>query len=344
MRWCRDRWRPSPTDWRRLPARRVQAECIGRRTRWCEGEDRLGSPRAHACGGRRRAGAAAGAALPLDECAVLANQQIEMIALLVGKLEKDLLAFGVFEPFAVLLEEAMRATLAADPDHQRLLIVDAAHQPVGAFGEEAIRGALEEQERRARLELRIAAQQLGVPRLELAEMFLLLQGEILKHLPPSGVLRDTRGPRIKVEAAALGGDGDAQSVPRKDQIGVAAFERRGASGAALFTGAIDLDDALRRRKISGRRHFLDEAFDIGAEKLVRAVTALANEMEMTRLAIRMLEAEPALAEIDLARDAGVDHPLQCAVDGRAADAMVFLADQIDEIVGADRKSTRLNCS
>ena len=50
------------------------------------------------------------------------------------------------------------------------------------------------------------------------------------------------------------------------------------------------------------------------------MTALANEMEVTRLAVRMLEAEPALAEVDLARDAGVDHPLQCAVDGGAADA------------------------
>ena len=30
---------------------------------------------------------------------------------------------------------------------------------------------------------------------------------------------------------------------------------------------VDLHDALRRREISGGRHFLDEALDIGAEEL-----------------------------------------------------------------------------
>jgi hypothetical protein len=48
----------------------------------------------------------------------------------------------------------------------------------------------------------------------------------------------------------------------------------------------------------------------------------------------MLEAEAALTEIDLARDAGVDHPLQGAVDRRAADALVLTPDQVDQIVGA----------
>ena len=119
-----------------------------------------------------------------------------MLALLVGELEEDLLALGVLEPLAVLLEEAVRAALAADADHQRLLIVDAAHQPVGAFGEQAVGGALEEQERRTRLELRIALQQLGVARFELAEMFLFLEREILEHLAAAGVLRHLRGARV----------------------------------------------------------------------------------------------------------------------------------------------------
>ena len=65
------------------------------------------------------------------------------------------------------------------------------------------------------------------------------------------------------------------------------------------------------------------------------MAGLANEVEVPRLAVRVLEPEPSLAEVHLARDAGVDHPLQRAVDGRAADAMVVLADQIDEIVGAE---------
>ena len=88
-------------------------------------------------------------------------EQLEMLALLVGELEEDLLAFGVLEPLAVFLEEPVRAALAADADQQRLLIVDAARQPLGAFGEQAVGGALEEQERRPRLELRIALQQLA---------------------------------------------------------------------------------------------------------------------------------------------------------------------------------------
>ena len=182
------------------------------------------SPRARAGGGGRAGVPAAGAALALDERAVLADQQIEVLALLVGELEEDLLAFGVLEPLAVLLEEAVRAALAADADHQRLLIVDAAHQPFGAFGEQAVGGALEEQERRPRFELRIAPQQLAVARLELAEMFLLLEREILKHLAAARVLRHLRGARVEVEPAALGGNRNAQRVAREHQIGVTAFE------------------------------------------------------------------------------------------------------------------------
>src|SRR5687768_1191376 len=49
----------------------------------------------------------------------------------------------------------------------------------------------------------------------------------------------------------------------------------------------------------------------------------------------MLEAEPAFAEVDLARDAGFLHPLQGAVDGGARDAMVFAFDEVDEIVSAE---------
>ena len=56
---------------------------------------------------------------------------------------------------------------------------------------------------------------------------------------------------------------------------------------------------------------------------------------MARVPVRVLEAEPAFAEVDLAGDARVHHPLQRAVDGRAADAAIFLADEIDEVVGAE---------
>ena len=52
------------------------------------------------------------------------------------------------------------------------------------------------------------------------------------------------------------------------------------------------------------------------------------------MAVRVLEPEAALAEVDLAGDARVDHPLQRAVDGGPADALVLLAHQVDEVVGA----------
>src|SRR5260221_4863695 len=48
----------------------------------------------------------------------------------------------------------------------------------------------------------------------------------------------------------------------------------------------------------------------------------------------MLEAEAALAEVHFSSDARIHHPLQGAVDGSAADAMIFLADQLDEVVRA----------
>src|SRR5262245_20427934 len=64
------------------------------------------------------------------------------------------------------------------------------------------------------------------------------------------------------------------------------------------------------------------------------MTGLADQVKVPRLAVRMLETEPALAEINLAGDTGVDHPLQRSVDGGAADSLVFAPDQIDQVVGA----------
>ena len=102
-------------------------------------------------------------ALAPRQRAVLANQHLEMVALFLGELEEDLLAFGVLEALAVALEEAMRAALAANADLVRLEIVDAvAQQLVGAAREQAVRRALEEQERRTRFELRILLEQLLV--------------------------------------------------------------------------------------------------------------------------------------------------------------------------------------
>src|SRR5829696_4991971 len=58
-------------------------------------------------------------------------------------------------------------------------------------------------------------------------------------------------------------------------------------------------------------------------------------MEVAWVPVRMLESETALAEIDLSGDPGVHHPLESAVHRGAADAAVFLPDQIDKVVGAE---------
>ena len=98
---------------------------------------------------------------------------------------------------------------------------------------------------------------------------------------------------------------------------------------------MDLQHALARREAARGRDLLDQRLDVGAEELERPVAGLADQMEVPRMPVRMLEAEAALAEIDLAGDAGVDHPLQRAVDGRAADPLILAPDQIDEIVGGE---------
>ena len=89
-----------------------------------------------ACPSARRPGPGA---QPFAQGAVLADQQLEVRALLVGELEEDPLAFGVLEPLAVALEELVRAALALDADEQRLLIVHAAAQLLRAVGEDAVR-------------------------------------------------------------------------------------------------------------------------------------------------------------------------------------------------------------
>ena len=61
-------------------------------------------------------------------------------------------------------------------------------------------------------------------------------------------------------------------------------------------------------------------------------------MKVPRVAVRRLETRTPFAEVDFARDAGVDHPLQRAVDGRAADAGVLAADEVEEVVGAEMPS------
>ena len=93
-------------------------------------------------------------------------------------------------------------------------------------------------------------------------------------------------------------------------------------------------DRLRRREVPGGCHFLHQRFDVRAQELGRAVTLVANEVKVTRVAVRRLEARAALAEIHFARDAGLDHPLQGAVDGRTPDPWRIVTNEVAQVVGA----------
>src|SRR5688572_548176 len=102
--------------------------------------------------------------MPLDQRAILAQQQLEVLALFFGELEEHLLALRVFEPLAIALEEPVRPALAADADAVGLEIVYAiATQLLGAGREEAVGRALEEQERRTRFELRVLLKERLIP-------------------------------------------------------------------------------------------------------------------------------------------------------------------------------------
>jgi hypothetical protein len=183
-------------------------------------------------------------ALPLHERAIFAYKQVEMGALLVGKLEKDLLAFRILEPLAVLLEESVRTALAADAYHQRLLVVHASKEALGALGEEPVRGTLEKQECRPRLQLRIALKQRTIARLQLTEMFLFLLSEILKNLSATRVAGDARRPAVELKAAPLRCNRNMQRVARKQKVTVAIVASGRSAGPTLLTGPIDLDHAL----------------------------------------------------------------------------------------------------
>ena len=127
-----------------------------------------------------------------------------------------------------------------------------------------------------------------------------------------------------------------RSASRANSSSVVEPSSAGApAGAARLAGAVDLDDALARGEAARRRHFLDQRLDVGAEELVRAVAGLADQVKVARMAVGVLEAEPAFAEIDLAGDARLHHPLQRAVDRGAADPLIFALDQVDQIVGAE---------
>ena len=166
-------------------------------------------------------------------------------------------------------------------------------------------------------------------------MFLFLLGQLVEHSPSARIPGDARRAGIELEAAPLGGDGDAQRVAGKEQLGRAILGVDGLSGTARFARPVNLQHALPRREVPRRRYFLDERFDVRAQELEAPIAGLADQVKVARVTVRMLEPKAAFAEIDLARDPGLDHPLQGAVDGGAADALVFAADQVHQVVGGE---------
>src|SRR6266851_508662 len=307
-----------------MHGRRAPPARTGRPTPWYACEDRsAGVSKSAPC------------AHPLPQRAVLADEEVEVRTLLVGEFQEDPLAFGILEPLTVPLEELVRPALALDTDEQRLPVVDAFPELLGTRSEQPVGGALEEQERGARLELRVLSQQLAVPLLERAQMLPLLRGELLEDRAAARVARHAGRARIELQAAALGGDRDAQRVPRKDQLGCRAVDRRSLPACPAFlAGPDDLDDRLSGREAARRRNLLDQRFDVGAEEFGRTAACAADQMEMAWMAERRLEARAALTEVHLACDPGPHHPLQRAIDGGAADAWILAADEIAQVVGA----------
>src|SRR5688572_21661674 len=104
----------------------------------------------------------------------------------------------------------MRSALALDTDEQRLLIVDAFAQFLRPFGKDSVGGPLEKEEGGTRLELLVVGQELGIALLERAEMLLLFLRQALEHLAPAGIRGQLRGPRVELQAAALGGNRNPQ--------------------------------------------------------------------------------------------------------------------------------------
>src|SRR5262245_57049399 len=58
-------------------------------------------------------------------------------------------------------------------------------------------------------------------------------------------------------------------------------------------------------------------------------------MEVAGLPVRMLEPKAAFAKVDLACDPRIDHPLQRPVHSGSTDALIFTANDIDQIVSAE---------
>ena len=167
-------------------------------------------------------------------------------------------------------------------------------------------------------------------------MMALFGGELLKHGAAALILGEPGGAGVELQAASLRRDGHAQRVPGEHQLRGGAVDRRGLlARPAVVAGPEDLHDRAGGREAARRRNLLHERFDIRAQKLRRSMALGADQMKMPGMPVRRLVPRSAFAEIHLARDVGVDHPLERPVHGRAANSRFLPADDVEEIVGAE---------
>jgi len=167
--------------------------------------------------------------------------------LFVGELEKHAFSLRLLEALAVSFEKLVGSALAANSNQERLLVVDALAELLGSGRKKPVGGALEKEECRPRLELRILGDEISIPILERAEVFLFFAGEPLKDLSATRILRDAGGSRVELQPASLGGNGHAERVSREHELRHLAVNRRCfPAGAAFLARAVNLDDRLRR--------------------------------------------------------------------------------------------------
>src|SRR5207342_1977259 len=116
----------------------------------------------------------------------------------------------------------------------------------------------------------------------------LFDGELLEYAAASRIARHARRTRVELEAAALGRDGDAERVAREHRVGRRRRHGRGPALSTGLTGPVNLQHALPRFEAARRGNFLDQRFDVRAQKIERLIARLANEMKMPRMPIGRL--------------------------------------------------------
>ena len=149
---------------------------------------------------------------------------------------------------------------------------------------------------------------------------------------PRAELRRTR---VELARAALRRHRHAERITREHDGHLAFVHGQRLPASTALAGAVHLHHALPRGETARRRDLLDEHLDVVAEELERPGARLADEVEVRRVTVRVLEADNALDRLDASCEAGLGHPLQRAIDGRAADVPIVAPNHLDEVVRAE---------